>query len=373
MTAAEEPRAGVGKRPWDKYPRDLHPKQRIFLSVDAIGSTRFKSSLAEKGHSPDGWAEVFAEFLPEVVVVYWNELVKVINKHCPSNCPNPCMPGLSKFKKKVKRRHTVNVWKYNGDETILTAKLTCKDHHASLHVLALAETIKELNCSIAKKFSNKNKGNNFPTRKLRFKGTAWIAGFPVANIELDLPGQTKRQRIKDFLGPSIDLGFRLSKFASDNKLIISASLAYLIVKESDTDEPYKSADNQEDYRLPLCFGGYAEVKGVKNDKHPLIWYAVNKTEENTLCHVETKELRKFLEEGPLKNMKILPFVLDDNFSDSEYEEMYKNAVDAQKKISGSPFYKKLERPATIPESLSESSLDLDSASITKRLSFHIQL
>ena len=74
-----------------------------------------------------------------------------------------------------------------------------------------------------------NGGNS----SLRVKGTAWVAGFPVRNIELYIPKNMHKNKaepecVRDFLGPSIDLGFRLSKKASEARLILSPSLAYLI-------------------------------------------------------------------------------------------------------------------------------------------------
>jgi hypothetical protein len=218
------------KRPWDKNDNtDFHPKKRIFLSIDAIGSTKLKSSLIERGSTPDIWATYFLAFLPEVVVVYRKKLVEAINRQCRNNCTHPCVPKLGK---EEESRHTVNVWKYIGDEVVLVAELTCKEHHASLHVLALADTIKQFNSDFADKPIPDD-----PNNLLRFKGTAWIAGFPVTNIELVLPSPIKDQTVKDFLGPSIDLGFRLSKFASEDRLIISASLAHLIASEPPMKEP----------------------------------------------------------------------------------------------------------------------------------------
>jgi len=348
------------KRPWDKYDnKDLHPKKRIFLSIDAIGSTRLKSSLIEKGSTPDIWATYFLAFLPEVVVVYRNKLVEVINKQCRSTCPNPCVPELEKERA---FRHTVNVWKYIGDEVVLVAELTCKDYHASLHVLALAETIKQFNSDFADKPIL-----NDPNNLLRFKGTAWVAGFPVTNIELDLPGPNKEQTVKDFIGPSIDLGFRLSKFASEDRLIISASLAHLILSEPPMKEPIMYMEEKET-NLRLCFGGLVEVKGVKDNNHPLIWYSVNETEESKLCRSDLGKLRNFIKEGPLKDLTVLPFILDDSSVDQKYDMEYKKAVEAQKKIPGSIFYPKGKHRVTSPaKKPAKKPLDLNANKIVERI------
>jgi len=313
----------AGKRPWGGLPQELHPKQRIFLSIDAIDSTKFKSTLAAaKGSTSDVWAKEFSVFLPEVVVVYWNKLVKAINTHCRSTCSRPCIS-----ESEVESRHSVNVWKYIGDEVVLMAELAC-EKHAFLHVLVLAETLNYFNRNFAdERIPDDSKG------LLRFKGTAWVAGFPVANIELCLPGSVAKDRtIKDFLGPSMDLGFRLSKFSSKDKLVISASLAFLIAK------PAVEGSGTKKDPPPLCFGASVEIKGVRGGKHPLIWYPVNETAENRLCIVRHKELLDFLKNEVFKDMDILPFVPGGDNLDPKYDAMYEKAAKRQRNIDGSNFF-----------------------------------
>jgi len=359
---ASEKKSNASKRPWKDYKnKELHPKQRIFLSIDAIGSTRLKSSVIEKGNTADIWVEYFSAFLPEVVVMYQTKFVEVINNQCRKSCKNPCVPELGK---EEEYRHTVNVWKYIGDEVILVAELTCNKQHASLHVLALAETIKQFNRDFAKKPILGDQDN-----LLRFKGTAWVADFPVTNIELNLPSPIKDRTIKDFLGPSIDLGFRLAKIASEDRLIISASLAYLITREPALETPLTHM-GEEEKDLPLCFGGLAEVKGVKDGKHPLIWYSINETAESKLCRTDSRKLLSFLENGPLKGLTFLLFILDDRNVDHHYDEEYIKAVEAQKKIPGSIFFPQ-ERKHNVSSSkkAAKRTLDLIVDNIVKNISY----
>ena len=348
-------RAAAGPRPWSKYKdSELHPKKRIFLSIDAIGATNFKSSLTDQGSTPDVWARGFLAFLPEVVVVYRNKLGEAISNSCRDACKQPCMPETMLGKAKS-FHHTVNVWKYIGDEVVLVAELTCQKYHASLHVAALAETIRHFNNEFAKRPE--------PDNKLRFKGTAWVAGFPVANIELNLPGPTKAQMVKDFLGPSIDLGFRLSKFASEDRLVVSASLAHLIVSAP------AFVGKKEEFCLPLCFGGLVEAKGVKNGVHPLIWHSVNSSAESRLCLVSKEKLLPFLRKEHFKGVDILPFIIDDGDANPRYDEEYIKAVDAQKKIPNSIFFpKRKPRAASSAKKATEAaSKNLSAASIVKRI------
>ena len=310
-----------------------HPKQRIFLSIDAVGSTQIKSFLAtKKGYTSGLWATSFARFLPEVVILYQATLIKLINKHCRGTCANPCVYDLNDENIGKGCRHVVNLWKYAGDEVVLEAALICNKFHAPLHVLALAETIKQLNLKFV---GNSRQGKKY--NSLRFKGAAWVAGFPVMNIELNLPSSTDGQTVKDFLGPSIDLGFRLSKLASEERLIVSASLATLIAKAPNIEEPFLYK-GKPTHHLPLCYGGSVEVKGVTNNSHPLIWYSVNETKESDLCSVNHKKLLAFLRYGLLKELAVNPFIPDDGHVDPKYCERYNKAVKIQRKILCSVFY-----------------------------------
>jgi hypothetical protein len=329
------------KRPWDEDP-SLAPKKRIFLSIDIIDSTRLKTSGTEQSHTLSVWAEAFAVFLSEVVVVYETKFGDVIKKNCPKSCSKLC-----------RQKNKVNVWKYIGDEAVLMAELTCNKYHPSLHVLALAETVKHFN-------SISEEGNS---NKIRCKGTAWVAGFPVKNIELDLPG-SGGQVVKDFLGPSMDLGFRLSKVASDDRLIISASLAYLIINNSAMDKSIILSGNRR-YHLPLCFGGLAEFKGIETNKHPLIWYSVNDTLESELCHVELDELRAFLENSSFIKTNDPPFILGTDDVKPKYLEHYKKAVKDQKRIYGSPFYPKGKRRSSSKKASGKTASKLNK--IVKRI------
>jgi len=313
----------TGERPWEHRDLKQHPKQRIFLSIDAIGSTKFKSFLAEKGCSSGVWASGFSGFLSDVLVRFREKFVETARKHCRVTCKHPCVSEASSKNKKASKP-TVNVWKYIGDEVVLMAELTCGSYQPSQFVLALAETVKYYNRdSIRKKIWGDLANPPF------FKGTAWVAGFPVTNVELDLPGPTQSQEVKDFLGPSMDLGFRLSKFASKDRLIVSASLAYFIVHGRSLGKK----------KMPLCFGGLVEAKGVRGDKHPLIWYPLEIAEDTDLCRANYEDMQDFLNEYLDPDSKgLLPFILNDRLPEAEYDDMYKAEAEKQEGIPYSPFY-----------------------------------
>jgi len=220
----------------------------------------------------------------------------------------------------------IGVWKYIGDEVMLMTELTCDVYQSSIHVLALAETIKQINNEYKNKPLNNDENNILQVKVLC---TAWVAGFPVDNIEIAPPSGGRKE--KDYLGPLIDLGFRLSKFSTKDRLIISASLAYFIAKESRLKKPIIYMDKQM-YRLPLCFGGIVEVKGVRNNKHPLIWYPVNESTESELCFVEHKKLLSFLENDHFKKWPYQSFIPGTCKFPNEYIIEYEKVVGEQKQI-----------------------------------------
>jgi len=88
------------------------------------------------------------------------------------------------------------------------------------------------------------------------KGTGWLAGFPVMNSVM--PGDSVSHF--DFLGSSIDIGFRLSRFASPRKFIFSVELAYVL------SAPGKLIENGFRYH------GKEILKGVlANRPYPIFW------------------------------------------------------------------------------------------------------
>ena len=325
-------------KPWLQYGEECHPKQRIFLSIDAIGSTKLKTSLAARGGTAGSWADAFTAFLPEVEVMYHKMFSDVVKKHCRGCSVKRCLCITSRTKNNkstlsqdVNAGKSAEVWKYAGDEVILIHVLRCKKFQATLHVLALAKTIEYFNEEFSKK--------NFD---LQFKGTAWVSGFPVTNMEIALK-VSENQTVKDFLGPSIDLGFRLTDFASEERLVISASLAYLIVMAPLFPGKIEYRGIKES-SIPLCSGGLVNVKGVITGKHPLIWLPLKNNEISKLCQVDLTQLKTYLETEYFLD-KIPPFIFDSNDLDpihipnyDEYVKEYENAAREQKNILYSVFY-----------------------------------
>lgn len=85
----------------------------------------------------------------------------------------------------------------------------------------------------------------------------------------------------DFLGPDIDTGFRLSHYASHNKLTIDARLTWILIQLMDENQYHNYfKDNAK-------IVGYEPLKGVWNEKpYPIIWYIPEWDTKNLFYYYE---------------------------------------------------------------------------------------
>jgi hypothetical protein len=200
---------------------------RLFLSVDMVGSTQFKARFTGKGS--EGWLETFRAFF--------------------SNFPLMLAGQLAFEFLEQDETPAVDVWKVMGDEVIFTARPNSAEELTSI-LRATLRTIKLY------------EANNFAMVPLRLKGTAWLADFGEANIELDIPELSSSDVSPhvDFIGPDLDLGFRISKYARPASLVLSLDLVELLL----------DAANQDEVALYLV--GREELKGVMFGRpYPVVW------------------------------------------------------------------------------------------------------
>ncbi|MBV9858957.1 MAG: hypothetical protein JO038_02470, partial [Alphaproteobacteria bacterium] len=86
--------------------------------------------------------------------------------------------------------------------------------------------------------------------------------FPSPNIEIEVPELARSDGAThtDFIGPDIDLGFRISKFACPSAVTVSLDLAEVVLR----------AENRE--LLDIFEVGRAELKGVLYGRpYPALW------------------------------------------------------------------------------------------------------
>lgn len=215
------------------------------MSVDIVGSTQFKQVLSHKGrtnqkvvsasedlHPAEPWLSPILEFYEQ----FSSTFDDIWERHAKSTFIKLGWPEGER----------PTIWKAVGDELIFTKLI--KDHReAYICMTAWTETTRMY-----------RKRTRFQGAGLDLKCSAWIAGFPVNNAEVILydhsistleacddgdfvygnlsrlktqhDGQKTGQRaaIRDFIGPSIDTGFRVASASSPRRFVITVDLAFIL-------------------------------------------------------------------------------------------------------------------------------------------------
>jgi hypothetical protein len=239
-------------------PPGLKPHLRLFLSVDVVGSTVLKQARA-------GWRPAMLSFYRDFDYIIYEQF-KAASARSNRTLATP------------------EFWKSNGDELLYTCELkTVEQAHDAIHIwLAALEQYRDETLK--------------PAERLEVKSTAWIGLFPLPNTEVffrrastayraDEPrdpvlaqaqlrdefyasgGRTDITR--DFVGPSIDQGFRLTHWASPRRMIMSVDLAFLLTSA------YTWGKDGLSQPLPLHHTtgeGFRHVLG--EESYPAIWAPV---------------------------------------------------------------------------------------------------
>ncbi|MXQ49609.1 hypothetical protein GRB29_09610 [Streptococcus pneumoniae] len=158
-------------------------------------------------------------------------------------------------------------WKYVGDEVLFYKKI-CKEALQDIHVIP--EQLFDVMSNI-KKLIHKT----FPQTQmfLGLKGTMWIAKV-IDSLQIDPTSPTNiliRHRATvnhsslplefvDFLGPDIDLGFRISRYSMRNQLVVSAEFVMLHLLTSSQLDKLSQNSYLSRYRI------------IKQDKLKGIWH-----------------------------------------------------------------------------------------------------
>lgn len=170
---------------------------RLFLSVDMVGSTQFKARFT--GEDSADWLDTFRTFFTNFPLMLAGQV------------------GFE-FLDDEGSTPAVDVWKVMGDELIFVAQPSSPEEMTAI-LCALLRTMQLY------------EDRHYETLPLRLKGTAWLADFNGQNIEIDIPELSSDdggQHI-DFIGPDIDLGFRLSKYSRPSSLVLSIELVDILL------------------------------------------------------------------------------------------------------------------------------------------------
>lgn len=158
---------------------------RLFLSCDLVGSTNYKQ---EKSATDEDWYLPFATF--------YQEFPEITRKYVP--------PEVN-----------ARVWKAAGDELIFIADVTSE---AQVHDVVQAW----LTC-----LTDFQESLDLVAPKMAVKGAAFMATFPAPDREIEI-GESAPDvsPVLDFLGPSIDTGFRIFGTSSERYFTMTVEVAW---------------------------------------------------------------------------------------------------------------------------------------------------
>ncbi len=167
----------------------------VFFSFDLVNSTLFKTL------HQNNWFVFIKEFYDSIIS---------IRKHEP----------------------TITLWKYVGDEVLFYKKILDKNEIYNL-LLKTREIIdyterKLQEIDLIEQESNKCKTNL--DIKLYVKATLWIAKAS-KNVKGSKNIVIDTEKGLDFIGEDIDLGFRISKYSFDSKIVLDAIITYMLIKQ----------------------------------------------------------------------------------------------------------------------------------------------
>lgn len=201
------------------------PAVRLFLSVDLENSTKLKHTSGSRGEEWLTAVLLFAKSFPQLLDAQLQE-----------RCRRSGHPMLN----------VPPVWKMLGDELIFVTVID-KAIQVAAYMEAFQQALLVWNQDVAKGMSR---------GRLRVKGAAWLAGFPIVNAVFDTG-----DGLVDYAGPSLDAGFRISKLATPRRLAVSVDLAWLLLKAN--------------FNGLLRFDGPTMLKGLAEESgYPFLWIEV---------------------------------------------------------------------------------------------------
>lgn len=167
------------------------------------------------------------------------------------------------------------LWRVLGDEIIFFVTIRNEEEIynsiGSIYSVLVQENLKLHNGNLFKEIKNSTKSDVELLKHsnvLSIQAAAWLAIIlngeqedfsPYDNI-FKKYNINENQRINEFLGQDIDIGFRIKKETQDRRLVISVELAKLL-------------SNRTEYLSRLNIITYKNLNGVwKNRLYPIIWY-----------------------------------------------------------------------------------------------------
>lgn len=175
------------------------------------------------------------------------------------------------------------LWRVLGDEAIFIVRITNKDQiyeYVDYIYKVLINIVKEIKSGMfVKELNDRKTYNNLNDFQniISLKSSAWLAivknigdiivdcynsDYENISTVYDVSTEDSKQEYKfyEFLGNDIDTGFRISKYTSDRRLVISFELAYILSQRTS-------------YLSNLNIITFKKMKGIWENRHyPIIWY-----------------------------------------------------------------------------------------------------
>ena len=204
----------------------------IFFSVDIIGSTAFKhSKISNK------WVKTFNQFFTTFPDILRNNH---IHKSQEFGCDNKTLQ--------------LEMWKTIGDEIVFQQQIS-----NPLDALFLTDVFKTTLIQYRKTLLAESAYDN-----ISLKGSGWVALTNQINSEIFINNDV------DYIGPTIDTGFRISKLATDRKFTLSIELALILLScfNNNNNCNFNNFEN----RFIYYFDGEKRLKGVLGNRpYPIVW------------------------------------------------------------------------------------------------------
>ena len=269
---------------------------KLFLSVDIAGSTQLKNT--NNYFQIQRFCENYKRIASLIDGCPDLELKEIYEQICKEESYQDWSQIISRCFDDFNTQFTENLdgseicpWKMAGDELIYCVDVkTRKDVHDK--VLAFFKTLRFFD----KRYMQKGS-------QIRLKGSAWTAGFPIRNRilkpvsitnELDICKDC-RVNLDDYMGPEIDIGFRLGKFTFPGIIVVSLELACILL---DGKIGMSSANSY----FSIIDTGWEILKGVWDGrKYPIFWLALPKEleeEKEQLPFCYTPYQKWDIEENP---------------------------------------------------------------------------
>lgn len=264
------------------------PIHRLFFSVDLKGSTAYKYLSIANPIPLVSWQELYTsnfyrKFIDELRTEFSKSVLDLKDdlRNRYENI-NPLFQPI-KFIKAI------------GDEMLFSADVqSCTDaqYLTSLFIKALWK--------VRQNIAFQSIGNK--KISLDLKSTAWLGKINTIDIAVDAEKLFEVQAPTDFIGPSIDIGFRLAKYSTPGKMMLSIELAWALAKAA-------NKNNQiNNFNLEFGYDGRTDLKGVEIESgYPLIWLDVYKGYREKF-KIQLKYKGEWRLYSPFKAKKILPFI-----------------------------------------------------------------